>query len=227
MVQTLHHQPYAAQVDMWRRYPDTHYVAISDYQASALTGLNSVTTVLHGIDTHNFPFGDQPEDYLVFLGRFTPGKGVLEAIEVARRTETKLLMAAPECDYYRAAIAPHVDGKLIHYLGELDFRDKTRLLKGARALLYPIQEGEPFGLVLVEAMACGTPVVALNRGAVPEIVRDGVSGRTFDDLDALCEGLADVYTLDRAAVRRDAIERFDVSTMVGGYEALYRKLVGC
>ncbi|HEX4355634.1 MAG TPA: glycosyltransferase, partial [Polyangiales bacterium] len=144
MVQTLHHQPYAAQVDMWRRYPNTHYVAISNYQASALQGFNSVTTVLHGIDTQNFPFSDEPEDYLVFLGRFTPGKGVLEAIEVARRTETKLLLAAPECDYYRSTIAPHVDGKLIQYVGELDFHDKTRLLKDARALLYPIQEGEPF-----------------------------------------------------------------------------------
>jgi glycosyltransferase involved in cell wall biosynthesis len=225
MVQTLHHQPFSAQVEMWRRYPDTHYVAISKYQASALNGFNSVTTVLHGVDTANFPFGDEPEDYLVFLGRFTPGKGVLEAIEVARRTHTRLLMAAPECEYYRSIIRPHVDGKLIQYLGELDFRDKTRLLNGARALLYPIQEGEPFGLVLVEAMACGTPIAALNKGAVPEIVQDGVSGHLFETLDEMVDGLARVYTLDRAAVRRDAVARFDAATMVDGYEALYRRLV--
>jgi glycosyltransferase involved in cell wall biosynthesis len=224
MVQTLHHQPYSAQVAMWQRYPDTHYVAISNYQASALTGLNSVTTVLHGVDTANFPFGDRPEDYVVFLGRFTPGKGVLEAIEFARRTNTRLLMAAPDCEYYRTTIRPHVDGKLIQYVGELDFRDKTRLLTGARALLYPIQDGEPFGLVLVEAMACGTPVVALNKGAVPEIVQDAVSGYVFETLDALVDGWARVDTLDRAAVRADAVARFDAATMVDGYEALYRRL---
>jgi glycosyltransferase involved in cell wall biosynthesis len=224
MVQTLHHQPYSAQVAMWQRYPDTHYVAISNYQARALTGLNSVTTVLHGVDTAQFPFGDEPDDYLMFLGRFTPGKGVLEAIEVARRTHTRLLMAAPDCEYYRSTIRPHVDGELIQYLGELDFRDKTRLLRGARALLYPVQQGEPFGLVLIEAMACGTPVVALNEGAVPEIVRDGVSGYTFETLDALVDGWQRVDALDRAAVRADAVARFDVATMVDGYEALYRRL---
>ena len=225
IVQTLHHQPFPAQVAMWQRYRDTHYVAISNYQASALTGLNSVTTVMHGLDTSNFVFGDAPDDYLVFLGRFTPGKGVLQAIEIARRTGKQLLMAAPDCDYYRASIAPHVDGKLIRYVGELDFHEKTRLLAGARALLYPVQEGEPFGLVLVEAMACGTPVVALNRGAVPEIVQQGVSGYAFDTLDELVAGLPRVYDLDRGRVRKDAVERFDVSLMVRGYEALYRKLV--
>jgi glycosyltransferase involved in cell wall biosynthesis len=226
MVHTLHHQPYAAQVAMWQRYRDTNYVAISDYQAGALVGLNSVTTVLHGVDTDNFVFGDAPEDYLVFLGRFTPGKGVLEAIEVAQRTGTTLLMAAPECDYYRSTIAPHVDGTLVRYLGELDFAAKTKLLAGARALVYPIQEGEPFGLVLVEAMACGTPVAALNKGAVPEIVKDGVSGYMFETLDELIAGLPLVYALDRATVRKHAVDHFDAATMVGGYEKLYLRLVG-
>jgi glycosyltransferase involved in cell wall biosynthesis len=224
MVHTLHHQPLASQIAMWRRYPDTHYVAISDYQASVLTGLNSVTTIMHGIDTHNFVFGAEPQDHLVFLGRFTPGKGVLEAIEVAKRSNTPLLMAAPENDYYRAVVAPHVDGRLVSYLGELDFAGKTKLLAGARALLYPVQEGEPFGLVLVEAMACGTPVIALRRGAVSEVVRDGVSGYAFDTLDELIAGLPKVYELDRARVRQHAIDHFDVRSMVDGYEQLYLRL---
>jgi glycosyltransferase involved in cell wall biosynthesis len=224
MVQTLHHQPLASQVGMWQRYPDTHYVAISRYQASALTGLNSVTTVMHGVDTNNFPFGATAEDYLVFLGRFTPGKGVLEAIEVARRSRTRLLLAAPESDYYHACVAPHVDGELVRYVGELDFTGKTKLLAGARALLYPIQEGEPFGLVLVEAMACGTPVVALRRGAVPEIIEDGVSGYCFETLDALIDGLPRAYALDRARVRRYAVQHFDVRAMVDGYETLYQRI---
>jgi glycosyltransferase involved in cell wall biosynthesis len=225
MVHTLHHQPLQSQIAMWRRYPDTHYVAISDYQASALTGLNSVTTIMHGIDTQNFPVGVAPQDYVVFLGRFTPGKGVLQAIEVAKRAGVRLLMAAPENDYYRAEIAPHVDGKLIQHVGELDFAGKTALLASARAMIYPVQEGEPFGLVLAEAMACGTPVVALDRGAVREIVRDGVSGYVFDDLDQLIAGLPRVDQLDRTRVREHAVKYFDVRAMVDGYERLYERLV--
>jgi glycosyltransferase involved in cell wall biosynthesis len=224
MVHTLHHQPLPSQVDMWRRYPDTHYVAISQFQAGALKGFPSVTTIPHGIDTQNFELGAAPGDYLMFLGRFTAGKGVLEAIEVARRTRTKIVLAAPDCEYYRQTIAPHVDGELVQYVGELDFASKTRALCGAKALIYPVQQGEPFGLVLVEAMACGTPVAALDRGAVPEIVKPGVSGYAFRSLDDLIEGLPRVYALPREQVRRHALENFDVMHMVDGYERLYRRL---
>jgi glycosyltransferase involved in cell wall biosynthesis len=160
----------------------------------------------------------------VFLGRFTAGKGVLEAIEVARRSNTRLILAAPDCEYYRTTIAPHVDGKLIHYAGELDFAGKTKLLQKAKALVYPVQQGEPFGLVLVEAMACGTPVAALNKGAVPEVVRNGVSGYVFETLDDLVDGLPKVYALDRAPVRRHVIEHFDVVRMVESYERLYLRI---
>jgi glycosyltransferase involved in cell wall biosynthesis len=225
VVQTIHHQPVPSQLSLFRKYPDTHYVAISDYQASVMTGLRSVTTVMHGLDTQNFPFTDSCEDFLVFLGRFIPGKGVLEAIEVARRTGTKLKLAAPPSDYYHEEIAQHVDGNLIEYVGELDFAEKTRLLARARALLYPVQQGEPFGLVLVEAMACGTPVAALARGAVPEIVKDGVGGYAFETLDELIAGLPDVYSLPRAGVRAHAVQHFDAAHMVLGYERLYERLV--
>lgn len=225
VVQTIHHQPVPSQLSLFRHYPDTHFVAISNYQAAVMTGLNSVTTVMHGLDTDNFVFGADPEDFLVFLGRFIPGKGVLEAIEVAKRTGTRLKLAAPESDYYREHVAQHVDGEQIEYLGELDFAEKTRLLARARALLYPVQQGEPFGLVLVEAMACGTPVAALARGAVPEIVAHGVSGGVFETLDALIEGLPAVYALDREQVRAHATQHFDARSMVENYERLYSRLV--
>jgi glycosyltransferase involved in cell wall biosynthesis len=224
VVQTIHHQPVPSQLFLFRKYPDTHFVAISDYQASVMTGLHSVTTVMHGLDTQNFPFGADPAEYVVFLGRFTPGKGVLAAIEVAQRTGTRLKLAAPENEYYHSAIAPHVDGDLVQHVGELDFAEKTKLLAGARALIYPVQEGEPFGLVLVEAMACGTPVAALRRGAVAEIVKDGVSGYSFETLDELIAGLPRVYALDRTRVRAHAVEQFDARRMVEGYERLYTRL---
>jgi glycosyltransferase involved in cell wall biosynthesis len=225
VVQTIHHQPVPSQLAMFRKYPETHYVAISDYQASVMTGLHSVTTIMHGLDTANFHFSTEQEDYVVFLGRFTAGKGVLAAIEIARRAGIRLKLAAPASDYYHQYIAGHVDGDQIQYLGELDFTGKTELLARARCLLYPVQEGEPFGLVLVEAMACGTPVAALRRGAVGEIVRDGVSGYAFDSIDELIVGLPKVCALDRRKVREHAVERFDTRSMVDGYERLYRRVV--
>jgi glycosyltransferase involved in cell wall biosynthesis len=225
MVHTLHHQPPASQVRLMQLYPEAHFVALSQHQAAALSGFQSVSVIPHGLDTQRFGVAPHRDDYLVFLGRFTPGKGALAAIDVARRTGLRLLMAAAENDYYRAHIAQHVDGAHIQYVGELDFAAKTQLLARAQALLYPVQEAEPFGLVLVEAMACGTPVAALRCGAVPELVADGVSGYVFDNLDALVQGLPRVIALDRSGVRAHAVQHFDSATMVARHEALYRRLV--
>jgi glycosyltransferase involved in cell wall biosynthesis len=121
-------------------------------------------------------------------------------------------------------VAQHVDGTRIVYVGEVDHAGKVELLGGARALIYPVQSGEPFGLVLAEAMACGTPVAALDRGAVSEVVDQDVTGGIFDSVDALVNGLPGVLALDRAAVRRRAIERFGVARMVDEYVTIYERL---
>src|SRR5215472_3589181 len=134
IVQTLHHSPSAAEVKLWLHYPEAPFVAISNEQKMLLEGANVVGTVLHGIDTDNFTFRETPDDYLLFLGRFTAGKGVLQAIEIAKRTGTKLVLAAAEDEYYREKVAPHVDGRHIVYYGEADFDAKVRLYGGARAL---------------------------------------------------------------------------------------------
>jgi glycosyltransferase involved in cell wall biosynthesis len=225
VVQTLHHQPHAAELRLLAAYPDACYVALSQVQALGLRALRQVEIIPHGLDLQRFPFVAEPDDYVLFLGRFTPGKGALAAIDVARRSGVRLLMAAAETDYYRTHIAQHVDGAQISYVGELDFAAKAEVLSRARALLYPVQEPEPFGLVLLEALACGTPVAALRCGAVPELVADGVSGRVFDSLDALAAGLPDVYALDRSRVQAHARTRFDASAMVAAHEQLYRRLV--
>jgi len=225
IVQTLHHSPSAAEVALWSRYPEAPFVAISGEQADLLSGANVVGTVLHGIDTDNFTFRETPDDYLLFLGRFTAGKGVLQAIEVAKRTGMKLILAAAEDDYYREKIAPHVDGTQIVYYGEADFAAKVKLFGGARALVYPVQAREPFGLVLAEAMACGTPVVARDRGAVREVVDEGVTGMVFDSLDGMVAHLTSVFTLDRRTIRERAVARFGVQRMVTEYEAIYERLV--
>jgi glycosyltransferase involved in cell wall biosynthesis len=225
IVQTLHHSPSAAEVALWSRYPEAPFVAISEEQKMLLTGANVVGTVLHGIDTDNFAFQETPEDYLLFLGRFTEGKGVLQAIEVAKRAGMTLVLAAAEDDYYRETVAPHVDGTQIIYYGEADFAAKVKLFGGARALVYPLQAREPFGLVLAEAMACGTPVVALDRGAVREIVDEGVTGRVFADLDEMVANLSSVFTFDRRRIRERAVARFGVERMVNEYVAVYERIV--
>jgi glycosyltransferase involved in cell wall biosynthesis len=225
LVQTLHHAPSAAEVGLWSRYPEAPFVAISNEQARLLKGLNVVATVLHGIDTDNFTFRETPDDYLLFLGRFTDGKGVLQAIEIARRVGMRLVLAAAEDQYYRDKIAPHVDGTRIVYHGEADYPAKVKLYGGARALLYPIQAPEPFGLVLAEAMACGTPVAALDRGAVREIVDDGVTGFVFSDLEQMVNELPRVFGLDRRRVRDRAATRFGVQRMVDEYIAVYQRIV--
>jgi glycosyltransferase involved in cell wall biosynthesis len=225
IIQTLHHSPSAAEIKLWCRYPEAPFVAISREQARLLVGLNVVDTVLHGIDTDNFTFQDKPEDYLLFLGRFTEGKGVLQAIEIAKRVGMRLILAAAEGEYYREKIAPHVDGRHVVYYGEADFDAKVKLYGGARALLYPIQAREPFGLVLAEAMACGTPVAALDRGAVREVVDEGVTGMVFEDLEQMANDLPRVFDLDRRRVRERAVARFGVARMVHEYIGVYTRLV--
>lgn len=225
IVQTLHQEPHPSQLQLLQRYPDAHYVAVSHHQAKALTGLHDVTIIPHGLDIASFPFGQAPDDYLVFLGRFVAGKGALEAIEIARRAGVRLLMAAAANDYYRQHLAAHVDGEQIQYLGELDFAAKTKFLAGGRAMIYPVQAPEPFGLVLIEAMACGTPVAALRCGAVTELVDEGITGHVFDSFDELVQGLPRVFELDRTQVRARAQERFDAAHMVEAHELLYRRLV--
>ena len=225
ILQTLHHLPTATEVAHWSAYSEAPFVAVSEVQARLLAGLNVVATVHHAVDPSAFAFSPHPRDYLVFLGRFTEGKGVLQAIEVARRTGMRLILAAAENEYYRDAVAQHVDQRQILYAGEVDHAARVTLLGGARALLYPVQAGEPFGLVLAEAMMCGTPVLALNRGAVPELVDEGTTGLVCDSVDALVAGLPRVLALDRGQVRARALERFGPDRMVDAYIDAYSQLV--
>jgi len=225
LVTTLHHAPSSSEVALWSRYPDAPFIAVSHVQAELLGGLNVVGTIHHAVDTDVLAPRGRPEGYLLFLGRFTEGKGVLEAIEIARRTGRRLLLAAATNEYYERSVAPLVDGERVVHVGEVGQPDKAALLAKAAALLYPVQTREPFGLVLAEAAACGTPVAALRRGAVPELVEDGVTGRAFATVEGLIEGLPEVRALDRARVRARAVERFGAGRMIGEHLAVYRRVV--
>ncbi len=222
---TLHHAPTPPEVALWSRYSEAPFVAVSAAQEQLLAGLNVVGTIHHAVDTATFVFRPEPEDYLLFLGRFTEAKGVPQAIDAARRSGLRLVLAAAANDYYRDVISPMVDGRQVVYAGEVDLAAKVTLLGGARALLYPVQSSESFGLVLAEAMACGTPVAALRRGAVDEVVDEGVTGGVFDSLDALVDGLPRVLALDRNTVRSRAVDRFGPDRMVEEHLEVYSRLV--
>jgi glycosyltransferase involved in cell wall biosynthesis len=226
VVQTLHHAPRPSEVALWQRYPEAPFIAISQEQARMLSGLNVAGVVLHSVETDRLTFRAKPDDYLLFLGRFTEGKGVLSAIDIARRVGMRLLLAAAEEAYYREQVAPLVDGRQIVYVGEADFETKVKLYGGARALLYPVQAGEPFGLVMAEAMACGTPVAALDRGAVREVVDQGITGMVFSDVNHMVAGLHQVLELDRQLVRYQSVKKFSVDRMVDEYVAVYRRIAG-
>jgi glycosyltransferase involved in cell wall biosynthesis len=225
VVHTYHVVPNDDVIRGFARYPEARVVAVSEYQRRVLARLTDVEVVHHGIDTAAFAFQRKRGDYLAFLGRIIPRKGPVEAIHLAQRVGMRLVMAGPvEEDYFRAAIAPLVDGRQIRYIGPVDAKGRNQLLGHAAALLFPLTAGEPFGLVAIEAMACGTPVAALGLGAVPEIVENGVTGYHAPDVESLAALIPATIALDRARVRQQAVSRFDYQRMVRGYEAVYQRL---
>jgi glycosyltransferase involved in cell wall biosynthesis len=222
------HGPVTGELgDLYAALGDTvDLVAISDAQRSFRPELNWVATVHNAIDVADFPYQGDKEDYVLFLGRMNHDKGVHLAIEAARAANRRLLIAAkceeqPEQEYFEEYVEPGL-GNGIEFIGEADAARKRDLLRNARCLLLPLLWEEPFGLVMVEALACGTPVVALRRGSAPEVVVDGITGLLCDDPEDLPAALADIDRIDPAECRRDAERRFDLPVMAQRYEQVYR-----
>jgi glycosyltransferase involved in cell wall biosynthesis len=211
----------------YARRPEARVVAISHYQRRFFKA-GHVPVVHHGIDTGAFSFNPARGDYLLFLGQITSDKGPDKALRLARQAGLRLVLAGPygseDEEYFRTEIAPALDGRRAEYVGPVSVPERNRLLAGAAALLYPLASPEPFGLVMIEAMACGTPVAALGLGAVPEVVENGVTGYHAADEKALAARLPAVLALDRAGVRRAAVARFDYRRMVDDYLAIYQRL---
>ena len=184
VVTTIHGFSSPRILPVYRKYNErTFYVSISDADRSP--ELNYIATVYHGIDLENFTFRPEPGEYLLFFGRIHHDKGAREAIEIARRTNMKLILAGIIQDntYYEQEVKPFLDGKKITYIGSVGPEERNKILGEAYALLHPINFNEPFGLSVVESMACGTPVIAFPRGSMPEIIEDGVNGLLVSDLD--------------------------------------------
>jgi len=227
MVTTIHGFSSDRILPMYRPFQDrVHYVAISD--ADRHPDLRYAATIHHGIPLETFPFDAAGSDDLLFFGRIHPDKGAREAIEVARAAGRRLDLYGIVQDqgYYERDVAPRIDGEQIRYHGPVGGEERLRALGGARALLHLIGFDEPFGLSVVEAMACGTPVIAFRRGSMPELIDDGVTGFLVDTVDEAVEAIGRVGDLDRAACRRAVIDRFSVERMADAYIALYTRILG-
>ncbi|MCH7577860.1 MAG: glycosyltransferase family 4 protein [Chloroflexi bacterium] len=217
---------------VWQRYSG-YYNTISRAQFSTVPPLEKpqhAGVVRNAVDVASFPFSTQKDDYLLCLNRVAPEKGTHLAIEAARRAGRKLIIAGKvdpvDRDYYEAAVKPRVDGRDVVFLGEADQRTKRELYARAACVLMPICWDEPFGLVMVEAMACGTPVIAFARGAAPELIVDGETGFLVNDVDSMLEALGKIDTIEPDCCRQHVEANFDVPVMVEGYLRLYREIVG-
>ncbi len=226
VVTTIHGFSSERIVPVFEKYDaTTTYVAISD--ANRHPRLHYAATIHHGIDVDAFRLGATPGDYLLFFGRIHPDKGTAVAIRLAQRTGRPLVIAGIIQDerYFHDEVAPHIDDEFVRYVGPVDATNRAEVLGGAHALVHLIDFEEPFGYSVVEAMACGTPVIAYRRGSMAELIIDGLTGYIVDDINGAVEAVHQLATLDRRAIRSSARERFDVSRMVRQYVELYEKVL--
>lgn len=234
-VVTTNHGPFNAELnDLYRVIaPDVPIIAISHHQAASSGEVPIATVIHHGLDPQVYPFGDgggdEHGDYLLFLGRMAPEKGARRAALAAQRSGARLIIAAKmrepmEREFFHTQVEPLLDERIV-YVGEVGETEKIRLLRNARALVNPILWPEPFGLVMIEALACGTPVLSFREGAAPEIVEHGATGFICDDLDDLVAHLPRVDELDRRTCRESVERHFSTERMVADHLRFYERVI--
>ncbi|MGH9157385.1 MAG: glycosyltransferase family 4 protein [Acidimicrobiales bacterium] len=226
VVTTIHGFSSEQIVPVYAKYNGrSAFVAISD--ADRHPALDYIATVHHGIDTDTFALHGSPGTYLAFFGRIHPDKGTVEAIDTAARAGLPLVMAGIIQDqaYFDSEVAPRIDGERVSFVGPVGAGDRSAFLGGALALLHLIGFDEPFGFSVVEAMACGTPVIAFDRGSMSELIDEGTTGMLVADVDSAVDAVSRVAGLDRSAIRRVAVERFGHNRMVDEYVAVYEQVL--
>ena len=226
VVTTIHGFSSPGILPVYKKYNGkTFYVSISDADRSP--DLDYIKTIHHGIDIKQFDFQPDPDDCLLFFGRIHHDKGAREAIEIARACNKKLILAGIIQDqpYYDQYVVPHIDNDKVIYAGSVGPAERNRLLGKASALLHPIQFAEPFGLSVIESMACGTPVIAFNRGSMPELIENGKSGFLVNNVDEAIETVARIKEIDRTTCRRHVERHFTVDRMIDEYIQVYEMIL--
>lgn len=227
---TLHDPIYPWYRDLFDLYKskNQHYISISENQRRDAPDLQFCATVYNGVDPARFAFSEEHEDYLIFAGRITPEKGVKEAIEVAKQSGRRLFIVGPVAEanqeYFNQYVKPQLNDKIL-YLGFMEQEQLVRYYQKAAALLMPIQWEEPFGLTMIEAMACGTPVIALRRGSVAEVLEDGKTGFICDHVQDMVEAVAKLDKISAKDCRKHVEQHFAVKNMVSGYERAFRAII--
>ncbi|QGT98687.1 Glycosyltransferase [Candidatus Syntrophocurvum alkaliphilum] len=226
VVTTIHGFSSKKIIPVYSKYNENnYYVSISDADRSS--ELKYTSTVYHGIDLESFTFNNNPGDYLLYFGRIHPDKGTVEAIQIAQSTGMKLIIAGIIQDesYYINEVLPHIDNENIIYIGSVGPEKRDEILGNAYALLHPIYFNEPFGLSVVESMACGTPVIAYPKGSMPEIIKDGITGLLVDNVDEAVNRINQISEIDRKQCRLWVEERFSQERMVNDYISVYKKII--
>lgn len=229
VVTTLHHPLTEETTILYKKFSNINYVAISKNQKRHGPGINIVKTIYHGLPAEKYPFNPNPKNYLLWLSRIGPDKGVAEAIDIAKLSGEKLIISGnilPQyADYFEFRIKPLINGKQIQFVGASDFSKKIELLKNAKGFLFPIKRPEPFGLVVIEAMACGVPVIAYKEGSMSEIIKDGETGFLVNSKEEAIDAVKKINAINRIDCHHHIVKKFNLRKMVNRYEALYNKIL--
>ncbi len=217
---------------VFQKYKDLNFVSISEAARRGGENLNWRATVYNGITIDEFSFSDAPGNHFIWLGKFNPDKGVHIAMEACLKAKKKLVLAGKidvqekeDYRYFKEKIEPFIDNDQISYIGEVGGRKKSDFLGSGIAFLNPIEWNEPFGLVMTESMACGTPVISYSNGAAPELIRDGTTGILVKNIDEMLQAMEKAHTLSRKACRSHVKERFGAEQMTSSYERVYQSLM--
>jgi glycosyltransferase involved in cell wall biosynthesis len=227
---TLHDPIYPWYKELFELYhsDNQHFISISNNQRRDAPDLPYAATVYNGVDLRMFSFAEEAEDYLLCAGRIVPEKGIKEAIQVAKTTNHRLLIIGPVYPnmqgYFDQYIKPHLSDKIL-YLGYVERAHMKRYFQKAKAFLTPVQWEEPFGVTTIEAMACGTPVISLHRGAAPEVIKDGRTGFIVNSIAEMCDAVGKISTIKRADCREHVRENFSLAKLVDGYEAAFQQII--
>jgi len=228
VIGTMHGAFNATNRRLFQTLRSPNIVSISQAQIFSAPNINHIGTVYNGLPMEHYPFSNENEGYLLYVGRISMEKGVHHAIEVAEQMDMPLIVAAKldpnDQQYFKGYIEPRLSNR-IKWIGEVDEEERNKLMSKAKCFLHPVTWREPFGLTLIEAMATGCPVVAFNRGSIPEIIKTGVTGFVVEDTESMIDAVEGISAIDRAACREHVLSNFSATKMAGNYEELYKKLV--